>query len=177
MKIAITGHTSGVGLALKDYFESNGHLVIGFSRKSGYNIANAEHRQKIVAESVDCDIFVNNAYNNFDDSQLEMLKLIYNNWAEQDKLIFNMSSRITDFAVSEHFLTKTYQDTKRNLDIYCTGKVRDPQIVNLKLGAMDTPRLRLMQTPKMHVSNAVTVVDFVMKNRGNFKVSTITVGL
>jgi len=177
MKIAITGHTSGVGLALKEYFESNGHQVLGFSRKSGYNIANAEQRQRIAVESVDCDIFVNNAYNNFDDSQLRMLELIYTQWQNQGKLIFNMSSRITDFAVSGHFLTKKYQDTKRKLDDYCTGKVRDPQIVNLKLGAMDTPRLRLMQAPKMHVSNAVTVVDFVMKNRGNFKVSTITVGL
>ena len=38
MKIAITGHSAGIGQALYEIFQSNGHEVIGLSRRNGYNI-------------------------------------------------------------------------------------------------------------------------------------------
>lgn len=59
MKIAITGHTSGLGLAFYNYF-SKKYEVIGLSRSNGYDIA--KDQNKIVSALSDCDLFFNNAY-------------------------------------------------------------------------------------------------------------------
>ena len=37
MKIALTGHTKGIGNAIKQLLE-NEHEIVGFSRTNGYNI-------------------------------------------------------------------------------------------------------------------------------------------
>jgi nucleoside-diphosphate-sugar epimerase len=50
MKIAITGHTQGLGQAFFNHFQS--HTVIGFSRSNGYNIASPADRNKILEELI-----------------------------------------------------------------------------------------------------------------------------
>ena len=62
MKIAITGHTQGIGQALATVFQQYGHDIIGFSRSNGFDISNADSRRAIIDQSQDADIFVNNAY-------------------------------------------------------------------------------------------------------------------
>jgi NAD(P)-dependent dehydrogenase (short-subunit alcohol dehydrogenase family) len=44
MKVAITGHTSGIGKALSDVFSD----VIGFSRRNGYDLHNRVIREKCI---------------------------------------------------------------------------------------------------------------------------------
>ena len=56
MKIAITGHTKGIGKACADVFSE--HEVIGFSRSNGFDIQAIE---PILDSSNDCDVFINNA--------------------------------------------------------------------------------------------------------------------
>jgi len=38
MKIAITGHTAGIGQAFANILESRGHDIVGISRRTGENI-------------------------------------------------------------------------------------------------------------------------------------------
>ena len=61
MKIALTGHTSGIGKALYDIL-SQEHEVVCFSRSNGYDIKYDITIEKIVQGSLDCDVFINNAY-------------------------------------------------------------------------------------------------------------------
>jgi NAD(P)-dependent dehydrogenase (short-subunit alcohol dehydrogenase family) len=99
MKIAITGHKTGIGKFLFESFTQEGHDVVGFGRSNGYNIKDKDSRDKIIAESKNCDVFINNAYNyeDWDNSQLDMLKEIYADWiADKDKCIINMSSSAAD---------------------------------------------------------------------------------
>lgn len=99
IKIAITGHTKGLGKFLYESFVSQGHTVVGFSRSNGYNIKNKEDRDRIVLESKDCSVFINNAFNyeDWDNSQLDMLKDMYYSWLhETSKTIINMSSSAAD---------------------------------------------------------------------------------
>lgn len=99
IKIAITGHTKGLGKFLYDSFIADGHTVVGFSRSTGYNIKNKEDRERIVVQSKDCDLFINNAYNyeDWDNSQLDMLKDMYFSWLnDKVKCIINMSSSASD---------------------------------------------------------------------------------
>lgn len=60
MKIGITGHTSGLGKALFDNYQSLGHECIGFSRTNGYNIV--DNFDEIAAMAETLDLFINNAW-------------------------------------------------------------------------------------------------------------------
>jgi|OM-RGC.v1.016887621 nucleoside-diphosphate-sugar epimerase len=66
MKIAITGHTSGIGKGILEYY-SGEHEVIGFSLENGYNI---NDYSRILEETKDCDIFINNAYSHYTQSEI-----------------------------------------------------------------------------------------------------------
>ena len=57
MKIAITGHTRGIGKACADVFRHD--TIYGYSRSNGYDIKDAED---IFKSAEDCDVFINNAY-------------------------------------------------------------------------------------------------------------------
>jgi len=177
MKAAITGHTKGIGLGLYTLLQNKGYACLGFSRSNGYDVTVPDHRKKITEISTDCDLFVNNAYNNFDDSQLEMLKLIYEQWTGKDKIIINISSRVTDFKTLQGEL-KLYADSKSKLDQFCLGKIKNPTIVNLKPGLTDTERAKIFENQaRIAVSDIVKVVDFILDNRSKFIVSGITFGL
>ena len=93
LKIAITGHSKGIGKAVADLLTSQGHIVIGFSRSNGYNIRNVAIRNSIIEQSADCDIFINNAYSY--GAQTELLKLLIPLWKETNKLIINIGSKVT----------------------------------------------------------------------------------
>ena len=58
MKIAITGHTKGIGKAIANLYPD----YIGFSRSNDFDIGNPDCVNRIVELSKNCDIFVNNAY-------------------------------------------------------------------------------------------------------------------
>lgn len=89
-KIAITGHTSGIGKGLYDHFVKQGHNVKGFSLDNGFDISRHENIEQIIELTRDCDLFFNNAYSSY--SQVELMKL----WQQQhwhDKhFIINTSS-------------------------------------------------------------------------------------
>ena len=177
MKIAITGHTSGIGLEIYNYFQNQGHECIGFSRSNGFDIAEKEARHEIVKQSVDCDIFVNNAYSDFDSCQLYVLQLMYHAWQGVDKTIINISSRVTDFRMQPGNPAFNYSLTKQQLDQFCLGKVSKPYVCNLKLGMTDTPRVKNFEVPKMKTELLVDMLDFILHNKDKFKVTTLTAGL
>ena len=60
MRCVVTGHTGGIGKAIYDHFISKGWDVKGMSRSNGYNIV--DDQERVIEESVGCDIFVNCAY-------------------------------------------------------------------------------------------------------------------
>lgn len=96
MKIAITGHSAGIGQALSKKFEEDGHEVIGLSRRNGYNIRSLP---KIVAKIESCDVLINNAQAGF--AQTELLFEIYKQWQGiKNKKIINISTCMTLFPVS-----------------------------------------------------------------------------
>jgi len=175
MKIAITGHTRGIGKALFDYFVS--YTPIGFSRRNGYDIDQIKNRKEIINQCIDFDVFINNAYSNSGNSQLYMLQEMHSAWQDQDKLIINISSRITDFVLPPSSPEQLYQTHKKEQDTFCLGKIRNPQIFNLKLGMVDTPRVSMYNHNKLAVEDVVKIVSFVLDNRDAYKITTLTVGL
>jgi nucleoside-diphosphate-sugar epimerase len=175
MKIAITGHTSGIGLALFEHFQSAGHTCVGFSRSTGYDISKSVDRGRILLESLDSDVFINNAYNNWDDSQYLMLEKVATHWQGRDKLIINSASKITDYERPKYAFLQQYRDTKILLDKFTKMHQGLPYISNLRFGWVDTPRVVNSPEEKMSVENVIKVVDFVIQNKGILNIRSLTV--
>jgi len=88
MKVAITGHTQGIGKAIAELYPDN----LGFSRSNGYDISVETSREQIVQESIDTDIFINNAV--IDNYQTKMFLQIFDVWKhDSNKTIVNINSR------------------------------------------------------------------------------------
>ena len=95
MKIAITGHTAGIGQALANEYLLDGHEVIGLSQREGNNIRNTP---KICDQIEPCDIFVNNAQAGY--AQTELLFEMANRWQGTWKHIIVISTMMTQEPVS-----------------------------------------------------------------------------
>jgi hypothetical protein len=73
MKIAVTGHTSGLGKAIYEHFNNAGHEVIGLSRSNGFSIP--EKLQEIIDIVKTCDLFFNNTH--VGTSQSDLIKELF----------------------------------------------------------------------------------------------------
>ena len=72
-KIAIIGHTKGIGKAIASLYQKKKYEVVGMSRSNGFDII---HDQEKIMESIKgCDFVVLNAH--ADRGQLNLLKRIY----------------------------------------------------------------------------------------------------
>lgn len=95
MKIAITGHTAGIGKAFAETLAERGHEVIGISKRDGYNIRNIPKVSQMIEP---CDMWINNAQSGY--AQTELLSEICRMWQGQsDKMIWVIS---TILARDEH---------------------------------------------------------------------------
>lgn len=90
MKVAITGHTRGIGAAIASRFDD----VVGFSKTTGYDLSDNKVIKQIVEEAQDCDILVNNAY--YGDAQAKLLYKMYERWQHTPKLIINIGAVSSD---------------------------------------------------------------------------------
>ena len=95
MKIAITGHSAGIGQALAKIYTEQGHEVIGLSRRIGYNIRSVPKVASIIEP---CEMFINNAQVGF--AQTELFWEVWNRWRGQNKTIINISTQMTDNSVA-----------------------------------------------------------------------------
>lgn len=91
MKIAITGHTSGIGRALAKQYEQRGHTIIGLSKRDGNDIRDI---QRIADKIESCDMFINNAQQAY--AQSDLLFEIHKRWKNQSgKEIIAVSTMMT----------------------------------------------------------------------------------
>ena len=95
MKIAITGHTAGLGQALAEQYELGGHTIIGLSQRNGNNIRNTP---KICDQIEPCDVFINNAQAGY--AQTELLFEMAQRWQGTRKQIIVISTMMTQHPVS-----------------------------------------------------------------------------
>lgn len=91
--LCITGHTQGLGLELATAFSQTGWIIKGFSRSNGYDIRS--DIDKIVDESLNCDLFINNSY--ADGYQLPLFRNLIN---VVPKMVV-MGSIVTDYPDEE----------------------------------------------------------------------------
>ena len=72
-KIAVIGHTRGIGKAICDLYKKKKYEVVGMSKSNGFDIIHDQ--EKIIENIEDCGLVVLNAH--ADRGQLNILKRIY----------------------------------------------------------------------------------------------------
>jgi nucleoside-diphosphate-sugar epimerase len=95
LKIAITGHSAGIGQALANEYTKQGHEIIGLSKRDGNNIRSIP---KIASLIEPCDMFINNAQAGY--AQTELLFEIAQQWQGTGKHIIVISTMMTQYPVS-----------------------------------------------------------------------------
>lgn len=93
MKIAITGHTAGIGKALAEAL--HGNEIVGISKREGNNI---RITPKICDLIEPCDMFINNAQVGY--AQTELLFEMSKRWSGTGKHIIVISTMMTQDPVS-----------------------------------------------------------------------------
>jgi nucleoside-diphosphate-sugar epimerase len=112
MKIAVTGHSAGIGQALAKVYEAQGHEVIGLSRRNGYNIRSLP---KVSSMIEPCDMFINNAQVGY--AQTELLFEVWRRWRGQEKYIVNVGTQMTDLFLPPKEEWDEYIIQKKALDL------------------------------------------------------------
>jgi NAD(P)-dependent dehydrogenase (short-subunit alcohol dehydrogenase family) len=100
MKIAITGHTAGIGKAFAEQLSQRGHTIVGISRREGENIRRIPHTASLIEP---CDLFINNAQAVY--AQTELLYEVWSRWQSDkrtDKHIWNISTMMTEQPINSN---------------------------------------------------------------------------
>jgi len=157
MKVAITGHTSGIGLSLAEKFLENKCEVVGFSRSNGFDIGNEAHRMEILNKIDDCDAFINNAFH--DDGQLKLLEGVMKRWEGANKHVVNISSVIV-LMPENNFVqwpkVHSYRSAKLNLNNFARNYKGSVRLLNVLPGIVKTNFYLIDENPEAMV-NAMDV--------------------
>jgi len=162
--IAITGHTSGIGKACLHEFSNE--TVFGYSRSNGWNIQSPD---KIIDDVVanNCTVFINNAYDQR--CQNRLLKQLYSVWKNEENIIVNIGSYVTDYPRLERNKDNEpweYRNHKRELlksfreialeDSACRVHLISP-------GPVDTPMIENISTNKLQANKVAKAIGYAVK--------------
>jgi len=158
LRVAITGHTSGIGHAFAEWFANRGHEVIGMSRANGFDIRDAD---RVVDHAQHCDIFINNAWQGFDQSTL--MYLLHDRWfGDQTKLIIVVSSarsiKPTEYHTGDP-ARNLYKTSKHSLEQSCIHLWNHnpyPRICLFRPGHTDTDFTAKSTRPKMPADQLIS---------------------
>lgn len=137
MKIAITGHSAGIGQALAKQYEQRGHEIVGLSRRNGYNIRSLP---KVADQIEPCDWLINNAQVGY--AQTELLFEISRRWRDvKGKQIINISTMMTLNPLVDEANMLEYKNQKQALETAhwdLAHRQEWPQLILIKPGEVLT---------------------------------------
>jgi len=111
-KIAIVGHTRGIGKAISDLYQKKNYEVIGLSSSNGYDLQFSQ--VEIMEQIDDCRLIVINAY--VGGGQMTLLKRIYGKYLFENKKVAVITSTSgTPIGADEELGNPEYRD-------YCENK-------------------------------------------------------
>lgn len=171
MRIAITGHSAGIGKSFASYLSDRGHEIIGLSRRDGNNIRNIK---ATVDQIVQCDMWINNAQSGY--AQVELLYKVLDVWKnDRTKMIWNISTIMTrDLGVPEipgldNTSLAEYKNQKRALeDAFYQLKNNKVRMCLIRPGAVATQPRNQSGVDSADVDQWVsTICELYIRSREN----------
>jgi NAD(P)-dependent dehydrogenase (short-subunit alcohol dehydrogenase family) len=174
MKIAITGHSKGIGKAIAEYFEQQGHTVIGFSRSNGFDITDELSRQHILGILGSCDVFINNAY--APQAQKQLLINVIQLWEGTTNTIINVDSKSTLMKTVPAYMEEYVQDKSQQKELIKNRifKAR-PHIINFTVGLVDTDMAKVFDAKKINPTNLAKFIYTLIEFKSTVAVQDVLV--
>jgi len=119
-KVAVTGHTSGIGKEIYEYCQFHGALVKGYSRSNGFDLK--EGTGDTIINAIlrdDPEIVFNHAW--YPRAQNKILKILHTQWVDREKVIINTGSATCYYSIG----ASIYESDKAELRDYCIAKATD----------------------------------------------------
>lgn len=158
-KVAITGHTKGIGKALFNHFLLHKKEVMGFSRSNGYDLET--QLDKIIDAIEPAHILINNASFKFQETKL--LYYLFERWKDQDKIIIHIGSETSDGVkdyIHPYSVVKAAADKAceqlQNVGARC-------RVINIRPGFVNTESVAQYEYPKLETSDIIQTVDWVLQ--------------
>ena len=183
MKIAITGHTAGIGQAFAQILQHRGHDIVGLSKRNGDNIRNIP---KILEKIIPCDLFINNAQSGY--AQTELLYAVWEAWQDQPgKHIWCIGTMMTQSPTDQPvpgqsvMAMSQYRNQKIALDDAITqlrNKKHMPVITMIRPGGIATQPGQTSEWPYCDVDAwADTVIStMVLANAHGMRYNELSLG-
>jgi hypothetical protein len=173
MKIAITGHTNGIGLAFYNELVLRGHEVTGYSITNNFDISKKSVKDEIISQINNFDVFINNVYSPGD--QYELLNRAIDLWKGKKKLIVNLGSK----SIYADFIPDPMKDyvtdkQKQNSLIEQRKLKASPQIMNLILGLVDTSMSYKLDAKKLDPKDVASLVADIIELKDKIYVQNLT---
>ena len=134
MKIAITGHTHGIGKAFAEQLSARGHTIVGISRSGGENIRRTTHTSKLIEP---CDFFINNAISFY--AQTELLFEVWHRWQPYKDVhyIWNISTELctnsSDQELNGLTMRESMQYRNQKMSLELAHEQLNAQASNIKM--------------------------------------------
>jgi len=171
MKVAITGHTRGIGKALLSVFPD----VLVFSKSIGYDITSSTDRDRIFSEAQDADVFINNAESEF--GQLYLLYTFWENWKDKNKIIVNISSRASDLVHNStypHFRYAIQKQALESASIYMSNSHKSCKVTCIKPSFVDTDSMKHVSMNKIDPKELALFIQDVIVRHSTIWVPVVT---
>lgn len=172
-KIAITGHTQGLGKILFDLYRENQYNVYGASRSNGFDFNNVNNISRFLDDIKTYDILINNAPGQF---QSKIFQGIYKIWQGKQKVILNVGSKTTQYSVSK---AMEYGAEKSHLD-FLTRSAQHfgseyPYVLLIRPGFFEGRRSLNKDVPKLDPKYVAEIIKFMIDNVQKFRILDLVV--
>ena len=163
MLVAITGSSSGIGLAVKKELEAE-HEIVCLDITDGYTIDDLS----IIKHILDADVFINNAFSKTNaESQQLLFETVYEEWKYTEKQIINVSSLSKYYSAKDTEQFPNYTNAKKALnEAHCAALVQKDRKVRLTQicpGYIDTPMIEEWDVPKLDVKVIALAIHYCIK--------------
>jgi NAD(P)-dependent dehydrogenase (short-subunit alcohol dehydrogenase family) len=163
MKIAITGSSSGIGLAIKNELEAD-HEIVCLDITDGYTIDDLS----IIKHILDADVFINNAFSKTNtEAQQLLFETVYGEWKYTEKQIINVGSLSKYYSPEDTVTFPRYTNAKKALnEAHCAALVQKDRKVRLTQicpGYTDTAMIEEWDVPKLDVKVIALAIHYCIK--------------
>lgn len=160
LKIAVTGHTGGLGKIIYDHYKSKKHHVLGISRSTGFDIVSDQ--DKIVNAINGFDIFFNVVH--IENCQSDLLEKSINK-VEKTVVIGSSMHLFRNIATSQYLEEKfNLSETCKNLNI---DAYVNTKILHLNISFLpnkDNDSERFISDNVVEYNEIMSTIDFWIDN-------------